>query len=153
VLGLIHDAHAATAELAMDEIVAQPTRLMDRLRHGAAELKIAGDRNLTLGPGLESLHQLQRREELEDPIGLLGATGCVFRRTRMLPAPSPLEVLLGQPFDRIQLRGRWVEFHGDILGGGSTAHACPLNSPWPSYVSRYPGMPLSRSFSLSRARM
>ena len=65
-LGFVHHAHAAAADLAQDAVVAESLQL----RYGGAGLEGAGD---VAGGGADALHQHQARKEIADIVGQVGA--------------------------------------------------------------------------------
>jgi hypothetical protein len=52
-------------------------------------------------PWLETLHQLQGGKILDDRRGPLGVSLGVLRRRRILTPAAPIQILVGQPFERV----------------------------------------------------
>jgi len=125
VLGFVDDAHAAAAQLAEERVVAQPSRAAaagsSRFVAGAP---VVGGPALVAGRRLEPLDELEGREELEDPRGVLGVARGVFGGGGVLaPAPA-LQILLGELVNRIEGRRGCVAVH--ILLLEKSGHALKL---------------------------
>lgn len=101
---LVDDAHAATADLAQDAVIAEPFRVLDR---PSAQRRARQRAHHTVGG--ELLHHDERREQVADLVGVLRvARGELGERRPFAPAVT-LDELLRQLFNRLPFRT--VGFH------------------------------------------
>jgi hypothetical protein len=98
--GFVDYAHAAVADLAEDAVFAQ----LFETRCGDGAGSVIERRSPVFRGGLESLHDLERGEELEDPSCQLGTAHCILGGRRILAAPATIEKFGSQTLEGDSIR-------------------------------------------------